>query len=741
MHSRIMRPLAAMLALLPLAAQATGMNAAQADAQARKWVSQLTLDEKIRLVHGVGMPSPMGGAGYIPGVPRLGIPGLASADSSGGVGGLNVPDSPVTLFPSPLALAASWDTGLAYRYGAQIADELRALGFAQGLGGGVNLAREPRNGRTFEYLGEDPLLAGRMSAARSLGTRSRNVIATVKHFAGNDQETDRFQSNSIVDERTLHELTLLPFEIAVREGKVGNVMCAYNKLNGQKACENKSLLSDTLKGRWGFRGTVQSDWIMAVTDTVAAANAGLDEEQPGSQNDYAQQFGVYSHFNQRLKQAVLDGRVPRARLDDMVERKLRTMLETGIVARPPHAGGRIDGAAGHALAREVAESSIVLLKNEANALPLDAHRLRRIVVIGGHADQGMLEGGGSGGAGVQSSGNAPSPHNAVACLRPDSSIGSMHLMSGCATWLKTSPLAALRARAPGVEIDYLDGSDIAAAARAAANADAAIVFATQWESEDMDLPSLALPDAATDPANENTDQQALIRAVAARAHRSIVVLENGTAVTMPWADKTSAIVAAWYPGIEGATALTRVLFGDVNPSGKLPLSFPRSEADLPSPARPAAGDVHYKEGLAIGYRWYDSRDIAPAYPFGFGLSYTSFSYSGLQLAHDAGGNLHIRFRLANTGGRAGAEVSQVYVGLPPDGVEPPWRLVAWDKRTLAAGGQEVVEITVPKQRLAVWDAQRHDWRIPAGSFVLKVGDASRDPHALETTFTLPDSVR
>lgn len=432
---------------------------AQADNQAAAWVKQMTLDEKIQMVHGVGMPSPVGGASYIPGIARLGIPALASADSAGGVGGLNVPKSPATQFPAPLALAASWDPGLAYRYGAQIARELRALGFGEGLGGGIDLAREPRNGRTFEYLGEDPWLAGRMAAARTQGTQSQDVIATVKHFAANDQETQRFSSNSIIDERTLRELSLLPFEIAVKQGRVGNVMCSYNLVNGAKACQNGVLLTDILKNEWGFKGTVQSDWMMAVTDTVPAALAGLDEEEPGSQDDNALSFGVHSHYNQWLKAAVQNGQVPISRLNDMVARKLRTMLKLGIVAQPPKAGGYIDVAAGHALARQSAEQSMVLLKNNHATLPIDARAVRSIVLIGGHADVGVLAGGGSGGSGVQSSGAAPSPDNAVACLQPNSSIGNVHMMTGCATWFKSSPLAAIKARAPGVDVRYVDGGD------------------------------------------------------------------------------------------------------------------------------------------------------------------------------------------------------------------------------------------------------------------------------------------
>lgn len=713
----------------------------QIEAKAWVWLKQMTLDEKIQMVHGVGMgKSPVGGASYIPGIPRLGIPALASADSSGGVGGLNVPDRPTTQFPAPLALAASWDPELAEAYGAQIATELRALGFGEGLGGGVNLAREPRNGRTFEYLGEDPLLAGKMLAARTRGTQSRQVIATIKHFAANDQETRRTSSNSVIDERTLRELTLLPFEIAVREGKPGNVMCAYNLVNGEKACQNRHLLTDILKGEWGFDGTAQSDWIFAVTDTVAAANAGLDEEEPGSDNDEVQSFGVNSHFNQRLKAAVESGAVPLSRLDDMVVRKLRILLRHGIVANPPRPDGVLDSAAGHALARKVAEQSMVLLKNDKATLPLDPKRIRSIAVIGGHADAGVLSGGGSGGAGVIMTGSSW-PDNAVPCL--DKALGLAEPMfSACATWFKSSPLAALRARAPGLKISYLDGLDAKAAADAAAAADVTLVFASQWVSEGMDLKSLALPNPATDRANQAYDQEALIRAVAARARRTVVVLENGTAVAMPWLDQVSAVLAAWYPGMEGGPALARVLFGDVNPSGRLPLSFPKSDADLPQKTISAEQtDVVYSERLKIGYRWYDAQNIAPQFPFGHGLSYTRFSYSGLHRRIAADGSVKLSFALKNTGKRRGAEVIQVYASLPESAGEPPQRLVAWKKVELGAGQSTRVEISIPRERLAIWNTQKHGWEVVAGSYRLRIARSSRDPHALSVQTRLGDAPR
>jgi beta-glucosidase len=552
------------------------------------------------------------------------------------------------------------------------------------------------------------------------------VIATVKHFAANDQESKRFTSNSIIDERTLRELSLLPFEIAVKEGQVGNVMCSYNLLNGIKACQNPYLLTDTLKNEWGFKGTVQSDWIMAVNETVPAAMAGLDEEEPGSADDNTVQFGVHSHFNQWLKAAVQSGQVPMSRLDDMVARKLRTMVRIGIVANPPRAGGIIDVPAARALARKVAEQSMVLLKNHQAALPLDPNAAQSIVVIGGHADVGVLAGGGSGGSGVQSSGAAPSGNNPVACLEPKSSVGDMHMMTGCATYFASSPLAALKARAPRATIRYLDGRAAAAAADAAASADVAIVFATQWTSEDMDLPSLALPNARTDAANQAYDQDALIQAVAAKGKRTIVVLENGTAVTMPWLKQVTAVLAAWYPGMEGGPALARVLFGDVNPSGKLPLSFPKAEADLPQKAISAhSTDVVYTEGLEMGYRWYDARKIEPLFAFGHGLSYTRFAYSGIHSHTDAQGRVTVSFTLKNTGERAGAEVAQVYAALPAQAGEPPKRLVGWKKVELAAGQAQRVDIVVAPQRLAIWNVQRHQWQVPEGRYGLEVGGSSR----------------
>ncbi|KVN11097.1 MULTISPECIES: glycoside hydrolase family 3 protein [unclassified Burkholderia] len=709
---------------------------AAADARASALVAQLTTDEKIRLVHGTGMPAfdiggpfpadALNGASYIPGVPRLGIPAVNSADSAGGV---NVKNARITALPASVALAASWDPALARAYGVRIAAELRALGFAQGLGGGINLAREPRNGRTFEYMGEDPVLAGVMSAARTDGTQSQKVIATIKHFAFNDQETNRTTDDSVVDERTMRETELLAFEIGILDGRPGNVMCSYNKVNGIAACENPYLLTTVLKNEWGFKGVVQSDW-GAAHSTVASVLAGLDEEEPGAADDNDAPLGSY--FNAKLRAALDAGTVSVARLDDMVRRKLRTLIRIGVMDDPPKPGGAIDEAAGNADALAIARQSAVLLKNAAAAgdarpvLPLAAASLASVVVIGGHADAGVLSGGGSGAA-PAIDGNA-----VTRCRQP-----AGMLFGGCATWYKSAPLAAIRAKAPHAAVSYLDGADANAAANAAAQADVAIVFATQWQTEGLDLPSLSLPDAAADPYNQQYDQNALIAAVAAKAKRVVVVLESGSPVLMPWLANVHGVLEAWYPGVKGGEAIADLLFGDANPSGKLPVTFPQKEADLPQPEiDPASQRTVYGEGLMIGYRWYDAKHVQPLFPFGFGLSYTTFAYSGMSAQADASGSVTVGFTVTNTGARAGAEAAQVYAALPAGLGEPPQRLVGWAKVALQPGQAQRVAVTIPAKRFATWDAGAHAWRLNAGSYRLSVAASSRDPNALSQPVSL-----
>ncbi len=712
-----------------------------ADQRATAMLAQMTQAEKIQLVHGVGTQTgPLGGAGYIPGIPRLGIPDFYTADSATGVyqaiNGTVVVNG-ATAMPSPLALAASWDTTLAHDYGAQIAKELRTIGYTEGLGGGIDLARELRNGRTFEYMGEDPVLAGYMIAARTQGTQEQKVIATIKHFAANDQETNRFVSNSVIDERTLRELHLLSFEIGVKEGKPGNVMCAYNMVNGAKSCQNSYLLTDVLKNEWGYKGKVQSDWFEAVTDTVLAANAGLDEEEAGSTDDSLGFYGIKTYFNQKLASAVASGAVPQSRLDNMVFRRLRTLYRLGIMDSPATLGGTIDQAAGDKASHDAAVQSMVLLKNAtptgstSAALPLDSSAIHSIVVIGGHADVGVMAGGGS-------ALTPPRDGNAVTCLQPNASVAGVTL---CATYYKSSPLDAIKAKAPNATVTYLDGSDAAAAANAAAAADVAIVFGTQFETEGGDLASLSLPDNAADPANQAYDQNALINAVAVSAKRSIVVLENGTAVTMPWVNNVHAVLEAWYPGLQGGPAIADILFGTVNPSGKLPITFPVNDTDQPQKAISSTDlNVVYSEGLQMGYRWYDAQNIQPLFPFGHGLSYTTFQYSAMSSKVDTAGNVSATFTLKNTGKVAGAEVAQLYVALPATAGEPPRRLIGWQKVQLPPGGSKQVTITVAPERMAIWDTTLHQWHIPAGTFTLYAGASSRDVNMLTSNQKLADKV-
>src|SRR3984893_7496865 len=633
-----------------------------ADDRASMVIKQMTLDEKISLVHGTGMRglSPMsplavqsnGGAGYVVGVPRLGIPDIQMSDAAYGVRSSGENGRYSTALPDNLASAASWNLDAAYEYGALIGRELRAQGYNMSLGGGVNLTREPRNGRTFEYLGEDPILAGKMVGAVMKGLQAQHVIGDIKHYALNDQESGRNAVNVNIDKRSMRESDLLAFEIGLRDSNAAAVMCSYNRVNGDYACENKYLLTDVLKKDWNFKGFVLSDW-GATHSAVKASAAGLDHEEPGE-----------IFYGASLKKAVQSGKVPMAELDDHVHRIARSMFAAGVIDDPPRKSV-VDVAAGFEIAQKIAEQSIVLLRNENAQLPLDPSRVASIAVIGAHSDVGMISGGGS--AQVDPpGGNAIMPHG------KGGTTWQAHI------WFPTSPLKAIQAQAPHANVQYDSGTDAAAAAALAKKADVAIVFAYQWESEGMDLDSLSLPEHQDD----------LISQVAAANPHTIVVVESGTAVTMPWVDQVSAILEAWYAGSRGAEAVANLIFGDVNPSAKLPITFPKSEADLPHPTivkppkltrdadhqgwkRIAAGlpafQVAYDEGVKVGYKWYDAENKAVLFPFGYGLSYTTYSYSNLKVTPAK--NPRVSFTVTNTGNRAGAEVAEVYASLPAAAAE------------------------------------------------------------------------
>ena len=690
------------------------------DVRADLLLAQMTLDEKLQLVHGnltiESAVGPRNAAGWVLGIPRLGIPDLFYADGSTGVGNSV---GPATALPSSMASAASWDLNEAYNYGQVIGKELRAYGLNVNFGGNVNLTgREPRNGRTFETKGEDPILAGRITAAHLRAIQDQFVIAGVKHFALNDQETARTQANAVIDERSARESDLLAFEIALKDSNAQMVMCSYNLVNGTSACGNSNLLNGALKTDMNFRGFVLSD-AYATPSSVPSAMAGLDQEQLG---DYMFD-GIWSP--ESLKTAIQNGDMPPSRLNDMVHRILRGMYVAGIFDHSASVG-TIDAAGGAAIAQQAEEQGAVLLKNAGALLPMNTANMRSIAVIGSHADIGVLSGGGSaqvvpiGGAALTLPPECP-PYTPLP--------GGLACTNAFEIYDPSSPLIAIQAHAPGVRVLFDDGTDTAAAAALAASSDVAIVFASRWESEGMDLVDLNLPN----------NQDSLVAAVAASNPRTVVVLETGGPVLMPWLSSVSAVLEAWYPGQKGGEAIANILFGSVNPSGKLPISFPAAVADLPRPVIPipsppdstAPFDVDYTiEGLNVGYKWFDRNGTSALFPFGFGLSYTTFSISNLQLVPDAPitNGFQVSFDLQNTGTLAGAEVVQVYLGLPSGTGEPPRRMVGWKKVSLPPGATQQSAITVDandsSHPLSIWSTGSNGWAIPNGDYTVYVGNSS-----------------
>jgi beta-glucosidase len=689
------------------------------DERAGLVLNELTLDEKILLIHGQGSPfggtNPNaylsnGGDGFSLGVPRLGIPPLQMIGSAYGVRFSAMNGRYSTALPSNLASTATWDPEDACEYGALIGREERAQGYNMSLAGGVNLARELRNGRNFEYHGEDPILAGTIVGHRVRCEQEQHIIGELKHYAVNDQESGRGLVDSIIGVRAMRETDLLAFEIGNSIGHPGAVMCSYNAVNGDYACENKYLLTDVLKKDWKFKGFVLSDW-GGTHSTAKASAAGLDMEQPDEK-----------YYGAAMKKAVLDGQVPVAELDDHVRRILRTEFAGGIIDFPIRKGV-VNAEEGLIIARHHAEQSTVLLRNAHGLLPLDRAKVRSIAIIGSHADIGMISGGGS--AQVDPQGSFISP------------VRQKDLHKD-AVWFPTSPLKAIAALAPGAQVRFASGDDPAAAAALAKESEVTVVFAYQWTHEAYDLPSLSLPDKQDD----------LIEQVAAANANTIVVLETGTAVTMPWADRVSGILEAWYAGSKGADAVANILFGEVNPSAKLPITFPLSEADLPHPqltvpsaeakapgaemrtgvARPTFS-VHYDEGLKVGYKWFDAENKPVLFPFGFGLSYTTYSYSDLKVTPDSrigDGPTAVSFQVKNTGSRAGVEIAQVYASLPASAGEPPHRLVGWSRVALKPGESRRVTVTVDAKYLSVFDEDKNGWKLIPGSYDFRVGSSSRN---------------
>jgi beta-glucosidase len=687
------------IALAWLGATASGVARAQTaaadpDARAAAIGRQMTLDDKIALVRGffpqMMKPLPDGvvmSAGYFPGIPRLGIPALRETDASLGVARAGRgDDDDATALPSSLSLAATWDLQLAYEGGAMIGREARQKGFNVLLAGGVNLTRDAYNGRNFEYLGEDPLLAGSLAGASIKGIQSNHIVSTVKHYLLNSQETGRIVLDARIGEAALRESDLLAFEIAIEKGDPGSVMCSYNHLNGLYACENPFTLTQVLRRDWGWKGWVMSDW--GAVHSVESAAAGLDQES-GAQLDKQ----VY--FDGPLRAAVAGGAVPPARLEEMVHRILRGMIANGLIDHPVMPGG-LDTQADGAVARKAGAAGIVLLKNDGGLLPLAASA-RRIVVIGAHADQGVLSGGGS---------SQVVPRGSLMQAPP---AGTPKWLTGL-YYHPSAPVTAIRARAPDAQVVYDAGTDPAAAAALAKGADVVVLMAQQWASEGVDT-SLSL----------SADQEALIAAVTAANPKTVVVLETGGPVLMPWLPRVGAVVEAWYPGGRGGEAIADVLFGQADPAGRLPMSFPASLDQMPRPApvgqEKVSTPIDYTEGSSVGYRRFAETGKAPLFPFGYGLTYTHFSYSDLKVA--GGDTLTVSLAVTNTGRRSGTETAQVYLRQGPGRRQQ--RLIGWSKVMLQPGETKRVEIAADRRLLANWEMAAHGWKLEAGHYEVFAG--------------------
>lgn len=673
-----------------------------AGTRAARLVRELTPAERIALLagdRGRGVSRlPSEHSVVADGVPRLGVPSLAFTD-----GPLGIRQGRNTAFPSSMAVAATFDRGSATAAGGAIGNEARLRGNAVLQAPTVNLLRTPLWGRSFESYGEDPMLSAAMGAAWIRAAQRQGVIAVVKHFAVNNQEGARapdgtftgrrFTVNAQVDERTLRELYLPPFEAAARDARAGAVMCAYNRIGGTHACENRALLTDILRREWGFRGFVLADY-GASKGIGAGLAAGLDfEPYPFVEQDRGQALTPAN-----VRAAIAAGGTTQAAVDGAVRHLLTTLFAQGLFDRaaPRDTPHRIDRSAHQATAQHIAEAGTVLLRNH-RALPLGGPKVRSIAVIGADA-QRYVRGGGS------------------AAVEPTSF---------------TSPLDAIASRAGRrVRVRFDPGSDTARAARTARGAGAAVVVVADKASEGSDKPCLAL-DCGT---QDGIARDRLIESVAAANRRTIVVLETAAPVLTPWRSRVAGIVEAWYPGQEAGPAIARVLFGDVDPGGRLPATFPARAADLPTAGDPArypgvGGTVHYTEGLFVGYRSYDRRRLSPAFPFGFGLSYTRFALGRVGVrgvGRRSGANVSVR--VTNRGRRRGTTVVQLYLGLPgaPGRPQPPRQLKGFAKVSLAPGDGATARMGLNARAFSYWNVRRHRWLVARGCYGLWAGQSSRD---------------
>ncbi|MGD0780576.1 MAG: glycoside hydrolase family 3 C-terminal domain-containing protein [Dehalococcoidales bacterium] len=648
-------------------------------------IKQMTLEEKVSLLAGINFWRTHA-------IERLGIPSIKVTDGPHGARTVDETNNnvtiPATCFPTAVGMAATWNPDLIYQVGSALGEETRARGCSILLGPCVNIHRSPLGGRNFESYSEDPYLSARMGVAIISGIQSRKVSACVKHFALNNSEYQRMTISSEADERTMREIYFPSFEKAIKEAGVWSFMCSYNKVNGTHASENHRLLTEILKDEWGFAGLVMSDWF-ATHSTVPAANAGLDLEMPGPAR----------FFGEALVKAVKEGEVDIKIIDDKVRRILRILINTGALEGNINDADKNKEFPAHGkLAREIAEEAIVLLKNDNHILPLDKSKIKTIAVIGPNAASASIQGGGS---------------------------------AQVVPYYKVAPLEAIKNLCgDNMEIVYAPGCDaspspdlLERAVKAAANADAAIVFAglnEKHESEGFDRKDMDLPPG----------QNELISRVAKANPNTVVVLNNGSPLAMPWLENVPAVVEAFFPGQECGNAIASVLFGLVNPSGKLPDTFPHRLEDNPAFANyPGANDnVLYGEGIYVGYRHYDANKVEPLFPFGYGLSYTSFEYSNLKVSPaKAKDKIKVSVDITNTGKVAGKEVVQVYVADVACSVpRPPKELKAFKKVALSPGEKKIVNFTLTKEAFSFYDVKLKDWVAEPGDFEILVGNSSRD---------------
>lgn len=724
----------------------------EADVRARETEQQMTDDERFSLlisvlgnVPGASVPADPrvahlenASAGWTPGVPRLGIPDLQASDASMGITNPGYrPDDPgATAFPASIVVGSSFNPELAREGGIAIAREARSRGFNIMLAGGMNLTREVRNGRNFEYYGEDPWLSAVLASEQVNGIQSQQVISTLKHYTLNANETNRHWLDAIIDPVGHRESDLLAFQIAIERSQPGAIMSGYNKINGEYAGGSHHLLNEVLKDTWGYNGYVMSDW--GATPEWEYALHGLDQES-GAQADRFMWSLDAEPFAEPLRQAYAEGKLPKERLSDMVRRILRSAYAVGIDQW--EAAPAFDMARHNEIALEIARQGIVLLKNE-SALPFATDKPLKIAVIGGYAQQGVISGTGSG---------AVAP---VGGFASTSKIGGAGVMGKHRNLYLFQPSAveALQKAFPNAQIDFDPGYTPAEAALTARRADVVVAFGIRVEGEGFDLPDLSLP----------WGQDAVIDAVATANPNTIVVLETGNPVSMPWRDKVKAIVQAWYPGQAGAQAIAEVLAGKVNPSGRTPITWPANLADTPRPTLSGLGTpwgtpvtIRYDEGAEVGYRWYAKKDIKPLYAFGHGLSYTNFAYSDLRISGGtvetaAAGNeqatavntttpsaaeaktgllsggetVTASFTVTNIGDREGADVPQLYLTAAPD--EKRMRLLGFERVVLKPGESKQVTLTVDPRLLARFDGNANQWRITGGVHQIALGKSAGD---------------